>query len=171
MFDNIPTDFELPNNLEEILGRRLITEELGYIINVKGRSLKLKKTFPSAFEILQASINGEEQPVPHIDRTVSVRELDFNLAFGNFAKTTNTGKVNFRIAQYFSTAAGSEVDVISFTATPMSDRPVFLTITIENNRSSSPIVVVHSWHPNGNPAPEIPFSWQACVDVGGIVEL
>ncbi len=50
---------------------------------------------------------------------------------------------------------------ISFVATPMGDKPIFLTTTINIQPSPKDLVVeVYTWDKQGNPAPCVPFCWR-----------
>jgi hypothetical protein len=59
-------------------------------------------------------------------------------------------------------------DPVSLVATPLTNRPVYLTTTINIQHSGYSEVGevefrVFAWGPNGNPRPEIPFSFRIAV--------
>jgi hypothetical protein len=50
---------------------------------------------------------------------------------------------------------------VSFVATPMGDKPIFLTTTVTIQSSPKDLVVeVYTWDKQGNPAPCVPFCWR-----------
>lgn len=50
---------------------------------------------------------------------------------------------------------------VSFVATPVADRPTYITVTVEIQASPNDLVVeVYSWDNHGNPSPNVRFCWR-----------
>jgi hypothetical protein len=67
------------------------------------------------------------------------------------------------------------MDPISIVATPVTDKPTFITITIKkdstvhNNIQMDDLVAqIYSWDIQGNPAPNTQFCWRCRIKAKGL---
>ena len=82
-----------------------------------------------------------------------------------FAQTQANGQVVFKLSSFLCPANEIYSLPINVLATPISQKPVFVTVmhTLINNGSDVEITVF-SWDPNGAPAPGVTFNWRCRVE-------
>ncbi len=104
--------------------------------------------FPSSF------ISYRNLVIDDVTHTSTAALLDIT----GVSSTDAGGNAVFRV----TTFAGSEIDAVepvNVVATPLGGAPVFLTL--EHAIVSGDVeITVHSWSPQGSPAPNIIFDWR-----------
>jgi len=86
------------------------------------------------------------------------------LDVSGFTLTGDNGKVVFRLTSYLCRAAQTFTLPINILATPVSTKPVFLTVTQQLvNNGGDVEISVFAWDANGAPAPLVAFNWRCRV--------
>ncbi len=103
-------------------------------------------------------------------RCIFSRTIDISGA----SRTGRDGKMTWRLRD-FITPCDSQFEVfdrpLSFLVTPHSDSPVYLTTVPSFTATKDNVVVeVLSWDRNGDPAPNISFSWRCRVPYPAVVD-
>jgi hypothetical protein len=73
-----------------------------------------------------------------------------------FASTGNDGKSVFRLTSLFQVDTAHPINVV---ATARGGVPASLTVDVDGDFQ----ITVHSWDPQGNPAPNVMFDWRCRV--------
>ena len=88
-----------------------------------------------------------------------------SLDVSGFSATGANGQVVFKLSSFLCPAAGGFSLPINVLATPISQRPFFLTVMhqlINNNTDVE--ITVFSWDANGAPAANVAFNWRCRVE-------
>ena len=81
---------------------------------------------------------------------------------GDTAATADNGQINWRLSDFVCTAKNQRfARPLSFVATPITDKPVYLTIKpFITDLADDVVVSVFSWDTTGAPKPRTVFSWR-----------
>src|SRR5689334_15577543 len=88
------------------------------------------------------------------------------LDVSGFSQTGANGQAIFRLTSFLCRATQTFILPINVLATPISQQPVFLTVThVLVNNGGDVEITVFSWDANGAPAPEVAFDWRCRVPI------
>jgi hypothetical protein len=83
----------------------------------------------------------------------------------SFATTSNNGQATFFLKQFLCPANEIFSIPINVLATPISEKPFFLTVQQELVNNGADIkITVFAWDANGKPAPGVTFNWRCRVE-------